>query len=254
MNVIWSIAKATYKEIIRERLLYGIFLIAALITGASFFLATISLDQNARVLQNTGLASIHILTLFICTFVSTISMNRDIERRALYFLFPKPVSRSQYVLGKYTGFVLFLGTTLLVLGGLFSLGVALINPHVLGAAFINLAYSFMELSLLLSVAVLFASFTAPLNSALYTLALYVIGHSQSALKEFVSELHNSFLNAVIHGTYYILPNLEKFDVRKSTLYQVAIPTQQVVWTVTYWLLLTAIVLYLAGLVNAKREL
>jgi ABC-type transport system involved in multi-copper enzyme maturation permease subunit len=254
MHVIWSIAKATYQETIRERLLYGIFLVAALITGASFFLATISLDQNARVLQNTGLASIHLLALFICVFVSTISMNRDVERRALYFLFPKPVSRTQYVLGKYLGFLLFLVTCLIILGGLFSIGVAFINPAVLPAAAINLAYSFMELSLLIALAVLFASFTAPLNAALYTLALYVIGHSQTSLRDFVSQLDSPFLSAIIRGVYYILPNLEKFDVRKATLYEVPITHGQVLWSVVYWVLFTSIILYLASLVTKKREL
>lgn len=98
LRPIGVIAKNTYREVIRERLLYGVWLAAALLTGASFFLATISLDQNTRVLQNTGLASIHILTVFIAVFVATNSMAHDVERRALYFLFPKPVSRPQYVL------------------------------------------------------------------------------------------------------------------------------------------------------------
>jgi len=254
MKIIWSIASATYREIIRERLLYGIFLIAALITGASFFISTISLDQNARVLQNTGLASIHLLTLFISVFVATNSLSRDIDRRALYFLFPKPVSRAHYVLGKYVGFTLFMLTTLIVLGGLFSIGVAVVNVHVLGAAAINLVYSFLEISLLIALATLFASFTAPLNASLYTLAIYAVGHSQSSLRDFVSGLNNSFLNGVIKTIYYVLPNLEKFDVRKSTLYQVPIPHGQVVWTIIYWILYTAIALYLAVLVTRKREL
>lgn len=254
MKIILSIAKATYREIIRERLLYGVFIIAALLTGASFFLATISLDQNARVMQNTGLASIHLLTLFICVFICTNSMNRDVERRALYFLFPKPVSRSQYILGKYLGFTLFLITTLAILGGIFSIGVALVTPSILDAAVINIAYSFMEISLLIALATLFASFTAPLNASLYTLALYAIGHSQTGLRQFVLEMSNKFLDAVITGVYYILPNLEKFDVRKATLYEVPIPSTQVVGTVFYWLLYTAVILYLANLVMKKREL
>ncbi len=254
MNIVWSIAKATYTEIIRERLLYGVFIIAALLTGASFFLATISLDQNTRVMQNTGLASIHLLSLFISVFICTNSMNRDVDRRALYFLFPKPVSRHQYILGKYLGFTLFLLTTLAILGGIFSLGVALVTPSILGAAAINIAYSFMEITLLLALATMFSSFTAPLNASLYTLALYAIGHSQTGLRQFVAELSNSFLDAVITGVYYILPNLEKFDVRKATLYEVAIPGAQTMGTVVYWILYTAVVLYLANLVMKKREL
>jgi len=254
MKIIWSIASATYREIIRERLLYGIFLIAALITGASFFLSTISFDQNVRVLQDIGLASIHVLTLFITVFVATNSLSRDVDRRALYFLFPKPVSRMHYVLGKYVGFILFMITTLVILGGLFSVGLAVIDTHVLLAAGINIMYSFLEISLLLALATLFASFTAPLNASLYTLAIYFVGHSQSSLRTFVAQLNNGFLNAVIKTVYYVLPNLEKFDVRKATLYQVPIPHSQVFWTLIYWALYLAIALYLAVLVTKKREL
>lgn len=247
------IAKNTYKEVIRERLLYGVWLAAALLTGASFFLATISLDQNSRVLQNTGLASIHLLTVFIAVFVATNSMNHDVERRALYFLFPKPVSRPQYVVGKYLGFLMFLGTTLLILGGLFSIGIAFLNSSLLSAALINIAFSFLEVSLLVALATLFASFTAPLNASLYTLALFFIGHSQTTLKGFVSDLGNKSLEWIINAVYYILPNLEKFDVRKATLYNVAIPAEQVGWSIFYWVIMVSVVLYLATLVYRKQE-
>jgi ABC-type transport system involved in multi-copper enzyme maturation permease subunit len=253
LRPIGIIAKNTYREASRERLLYGIWVAAALITGASFFLATISLDQNTRVLQNTGLASIHILTVFIAVFVATNSMAHDVERRALYFLFPKPLSKSQYVVGKYVGFLMFLFTTLLILGGLFSVGVAFLDTGVLMAALINICFSFLEVSLLLALATLFASFTAPLNASLYTLALFFIGHSQSSMKEYVSALGNSTLTWFTNAVYYLLPNLEKFDVKKATLYDIAIPASQVGWSLFYWIIAVSVVLFLATLVVRKQE-
>ncbi|CAN5177118.1 ABC-2 transporter permease [soil metagenome] len=253
LRPIGVIAKNTYREVIRERLLYGVWLAAALLTGASFFLATISLDQNTRVLQNTGLASIHILTVFIAVFVATNSMAHDVERRALYFLFPKPVSRPQYVVGKYVGFLMFLATTLIILGGLFSVGVAFLDSGVLVAALINICFSFLEVSLLLALATLFASFTAPLNASLYTLALFFIGHSQSSMKEYIGALGNSLLNGFVNVVYYILPNLEKFDVKKATLYNVAIPASQVGWSIFYWFIAVVVILFLATLIVRKQE-
>jgi ABC-type transport system involved in multi-copper enzyme maturation permease subunit len=243
LRPIGIIAKNTYREASRERLLYGIWVAAALITGASFFLATISLDQNTRVLQNTGLASIHILTVFIAVFVATNSMAHDVERRALYFLFPKPLSKSQYVVGKYVGFLMFLFTTLLILGGLFSVGVAFLDTGVLMAALINICFSFLEVSLLLALATLFASFTA----------LFFIGHSQSSMKEYVSALGNSTLTWFTNAVYYLLPNLEKFDVKKATLYDIAIPASQVGWSLFYWIIAVSVVLFLATLVVRKQE-
>lgn len=251
--VIRSIAAATYREIIRERLLYGVLVVAALITAASFFLATISLDQNSRVLQNTGLASIHYLTLFITVFVATNSLNKDVEGRALYFLFPKPVSRADYVLGKYLGLLAFALTALAILGGLFVAGALALDSSIVGAAAINLGMSALELSLLTALAVLFGSFTAPLNASLYTLAFAFIGHSQSSLKNFFSEINNRFAEGLVNAVYYVLPNLEKFDVRKATLYEVPISAAHVLWAIAYWALLLAIVLYLAILAVRKRE-
>lgn len=253
MHTIWVIAKNTFKESIRERLLYGVLIIALLVTAASFFLATISFDQNGRVLQDVGLASIHLFALFICVFVATNSLHKDYERRALYLLFPKPISRGQYIVGKYLGFILLLFTTLLILGGLYSIGTAFTDPSLLLGTVINLCFSFMEISLLTAVAILFACFTAALNASLYTLALFVIGHSLGTLNDYVAKLSAPFLHGVVTVAYYLLPNLEKFDVRQAVLYGIPLPAGQVSWSIVYWIIYTALVLALAISVIKKQE-
>lgn len=148
---------------------------------------------------------------------------------------------------------MFLGATLLILGGLFSVGVAFLNTSILSAAAINLAFSFLEVSLLIAVATLFASFTAPLNASLYTLALFFIGHSQTTLKQFAVDAGNRVMEWLVSVVYYVLPNLEKFDLKKATLYDVAIPASQVGWTLLYWVFAVTIILYLATLVFRKQE-
>lgn len=253
LNTTWVIAKSTYKEIIRDRLLYGILVIALLVTTSSFFMATISLEQNARVLQNIGLASIHVFTLFICVFVATTSMGKDVDRRTLYLLFSKPISRDQYILGKYTGLVMLLLTSLALLGGFFSLGALAIGQANFPVILINLGFSVLEISLLLSIAVLFAAFAAPLNATLYTLAIFIIGHSLLALKEFVSANSGAFAQGLVKTAYYLLPNLDKFDVRRPLLYQLHIPAESIIWSLVYWLFYTALALYLATQVMKKRE-
>jgi Cu-processing system permease protein len=254
LRIVWVIAKNVYREAIRDRLLYGILIVALLVTGASFFLATISFEQNSRILQNVGLASIHIFALFITVFVATNSVTKDFERRTLYLLFPKPISRSQYILGKYVGMLLLLVTTLAVLGGLFSVGAFLTDRGILLGTLMNIGYSFLEISLLTAFAILFATFTAPLNAALYTIALFIIGHSLSTMRDFVSRLENAaVLQKMISACYYVLPNLDKFDKRQAILYGLHIGASQVLWSIIYWAIYTGIILYLAVLVMRKQE-
>ena len=248
-----TVARITFKEIIRERLLAGIFIIALLVTAASFFLATISLDQNHRVILDTGIAAIHLSALFITVFVATNSMSKDLDRRALYLLLPKPMTRTQYVLGKYVGFLQLLLTSLLLLGGLFLIGLLLTDRSILFPAFIDLLYSFLEISLLLAFATLFATFTAPLNAALYTVALFIIGHSLSTLQLFIAKTGTAFVKGLINALYYLLPNLDKFDVRRAILYGLYPSHQSVVFSLLYWLLFTGLALFLAVRVMQVRE-
>lgn len=253
LRPIWVIAKNTYRELIRERLLYGVFLIAALVTALSFFLSTVSLGQNARIMHNIGLATIHLFVLFILIFVTTNSVAKDLDRRTVYFLFPKPISRGQYVVGKYVGLLLLLLTTLAILGGLFLIGVVSTDKSLVGAALISLGYSFIEISLLVAFAQLFASFTAPLNASLYSISLYIIGHSLTALREFLAASGNTAFLHVVNVCYYVLPNLEKFDVRAATLYGIALPASQVLWSLVYAVIYSGLALFLTTQVVRKRE-
>lgn len=250
----WTIAKNNYKEIVRDKLLYGIFVVALLVIGSSFFLATISLDENNRVLENIGSASIHLFAVFIAIFIASNAMAKDFEGRALYLLLPKPISRSHYVLGKYLGILLLLITTLAILGGLFSLGCLFIDKTIIPHILINLAFSFLEISLLSALAMLFASFTAPLNASLYTLALFFIGHSLTTLHDFALKSGGSLAKLLTTISYYLLPNLEKFDIRHALLYELPISLSQILSSLLYWALYVSLLLFLTILVIRKREI
>lgn len=253
LTSIWTVAQITYKEIIRERLLLGILLVAVLLTSASFFMATISLDQDARVLQDTGTAAIHLFAFFITIFVATNSMSKDLDRRALYLLLPKPLSRGQYILGKYTGLLSLLFTTLLILGGLFVFGLLLMNRSLIPGTMVDLCYSFLEIGFMLSFAILFSTFTAPLNAALYTIALFMIGHSLGTIRQYAAQQGLTAMKQLISVSYYILPNLDKFDVRSAILYGLYPTHQSVIWSIIYGVIYTSLVLWLSILVIRRRE-
>jgi ABC-type transport system involved in multi-copper enzyme maturation permease subunit len=253
LQPVWVIAFNTFREIIRDRLLYGVLVVALLVTAASFFLSTVSLGEDDKVLFNTGLSAIHFFAFFITVFVITNSLHHDAEKRALYLLFSKPISRAQYVLGKYVGGLLLLATTLLILGGLYTAGASFLYHGIAQDAVVSLLFSFAEISLLCALAVLFASFAAPLNASLYTIGLYIIGHSLETMRKYVETLNAKYLSAAVDTCYYLLPNLEKFNVRPALLYDLGIPAAQFGWVLLYWLLFTGLALGLAVAVMRGQE-
>lgn len=247
------LAGATYRELIRQRLLIGIGFVAALITALSFFLATVSLDQNARVLHNIGLATITLSAVLITVFVTVQTIARDFDGRMLYLLFPKPIGRGQYVLGRYLGLMALVATTLVTLGGLFALGTLATGNSLISDTLINLGYAFLELGVVAAVVQLFASFTAPLNATLYGFAFYIIGHSFGSLKEFFTLSGNAAAAKLIDGVGYVLPNLDKFDVRAATLYNIPLPFAGVATTILYAVTFSTIALILTTAVVRKQE-
>jgi len=253
LRPVWLIAQNSYREFMRDKILYGILLIGALITASSFFLATVSLDQDTRIIQNIGLAAIHLCATVIAIFITTTSVAREIEGRALYILFPKPISRSQYVLGKYLGVLLLVLTTLALLGGFFTLALVFRDRSLLLNTLLSLIASFFEISLLVALAELFACFTAPLNATLYTAALFIIGHSLTLMRQYAARVSGPLVQHLLGLAYYLLPNLDKFAVRQPLLYGLAIPPAAIAFSLLYWLIYTGLVLYLAIQVMQRRE-
>jgi ABC-type transport system involved in multi-copper enzyme maturation permease subunit len=249
-----TIGVATFLEQLRNRLLLAVLVLGALGTATSFFLASISFDQTARVVQNLGLAAIQLTAVLVCVVATTTSINHDAERRVWYLLFSKPVSRAQYVLGKYLGMVLLLLTVLLTLGAVFSIGILFVDKSLLGTTWVTLFFSLLETSLIIAIATLFGCFTAPLNGAFYTFALTIVGRSSAGVRDYLSGVEGADVARRLSDVvYYVLPNLAKFDVRRSLLYGIEITPTQVATSVLYWAAYVALALWLAIVVMRKQE-
>jgi ABC-type transport system involved in multi-copper enzyme maturation permease subunit len=105
-----AVAANTYRETVRERVLYNLVFFAILMTLSGLFLAELSVRQDDRIIKDIGLASMELFGTFIAIFVGVGLVSKEIERRSLYPLLAKPLTRTEFLLGKFCG----LGLTLLV--------------------------------------------------------------------------------------------------------------------------------------------
>src|SRR5277367_6017869 len=114
MRNIWVIAKNTVKLEIRDKILYGIIVFGFLYVFFSLFLADLVLKELPMV-KSFGLTGIYFFNAIIALFLGTTSFFKDIDRKVVYFILSKPVSRAQFLLGKFFGLVMVLMVTTLVL-------------------------------------------------------------------------------------------------------------------------------------------
>src|SRR5215204_875852 len=180
-----AITRNTFREAVRDRVLYNLVLFVLILTGAAVFLGELSAAQELKIIVDMGLSAALLFGVFIAIFVGVGLVYKEIERRTIYAIFSKPVGRGEFLLGKYLGLCLTLAVNVFVMGAGVSLALLYVNrgwhPLVL-SIWPAVALIYVELSVVVAVALLFSSFSSPALSALLTFFVFVIGHFSAALK------------------------------------------------------------------------
>jgi ABC-type transport system involved in multi-copper enzyme maturation permease subunit len=209
-----TIARNTFREAVRDRVLYNLVLFALLLIGGAIFLGELSGGQEAKIIVDLGLSATLLFGVFIAIFVGVGLVYKEIERRTLYAILSKPVGRGQFLVGKYLGLCLTLLVNILIMGVGVSLALAYVqrgwHPMIL-QIWPALGLIYLELTILTGVALLFSSFSTPALSALLTFLVFIIGHLSADLKAFAASLGGVASRWLFSGLYYLLPNLSNYS-------------------------------------------
>jgi ABC-type transport system involved in multi-copper enzyme maturation permease subunit len=214
---IFTIAKNTFREAIRDRVLYNLVLFVLLIVASAVLLGDLTDGQEARTIVNIGLNVMLLFGTFIAIFVGVSVVSKEIEKRTVYGLFAKPVRRSEFIVGKYFGLCATLLVNVVVMG----LGVSLALLYVGDTArsfsiWGGIFLIFVELAILTAVAIVFSTFSTPALSALFTFSIFIIGHLSSSLRDLANGLHLTAATYILGAIYYLFPNLSHYSFRTES--------------------------------------
>jgi ABC-type transport system involved in multi-copper enzyme maturation permease subunit len=251
-----AIARNTFREAVRDRVLYNLVLFVLLLSVSAVFLGAASASQDAKIIVDLGLSAMLLFGAFIAIFVGVGLVYKEIERRTLYTIFAKPVGRSEFLLGKYLGLCATLAVNVAVMGA----GVTLVLLYVVrgttplvGALWPTVALIYCELTILTAVALVFSAFSSPIVSAFGSLAVFVIGHFSLELKGFAGVIDSAPLRALLIGIYYLLPNLSTFSLITPAAHGIAPPAGHLAVAALYALAWDVALVALAALTFARRD-
>jgi ABC-type transport system involved in multi-copper enzyme maturation permease subunit len=229
---------------------------ALLLIGAGILFGSISVGVEQIILITLGLTSISVFGLLIAIFIGIDLVSKEIERRTIYNILSKPVSRPEFILGKYLGLLLtlFVNTAIMTVGfyaALFYQKRALLldDLRFLGAVYFIL----LELAIVVGIAVVFSCISTPVLSAVYTFCLYVIGNFSADLRVFGQATESALLGTVSDVLYYMLPNFGNFNVISQVAHGEKIPGYLWLGNSLYALLYIAALLGVAVLIFEERE-
>jgi ABC-type transport system involved in multi-copper enzyme maturation permease subunit len=251
------VAINTFREAVRDRVLYNLVFFALMMMGAAILVGQISIGIDRLVIINLGLSAISIFGLVMAVFIGVGLVHKEMEKRTLYTILSKPIRRWQFLVGKYAGLLL----TLAVNTGFMTLGLAASvfyvgRPFVRSDATILIAVYFilLELALVTAITLFFSCFSTPILSTLYTLGIYITGVFASDIRDFGDLTHRAPVKAMTRVLYYLVPNFHNFNAIASASHGDSIPLSLVGQNTLYAVLYVAIVLLAASVVFSGRNL
>jgi len=250
------IARNTFREAVRDRVLYNLIAFALLMTGAAILIGRISIGIERLVVINLGLTAVSLFGIVIAIFIGIGLVSKEIEKRTLYTVLSRPVKRWQFIVGKFFG----LAGTLVVNTFFMAIGVfaalLYVAHHFEGSdAWVLVALYFIILQFLIitALALLFSSFSSPLLAAVFAFSMFVIGTFSEDLRGFAG-LTEGFGRWLTMGVAYVVPNFSALNVISSVAHQQPVEGRLILYNTAYALCYAVVALSGAVLVFERRNL
>ncbi len=258
MGKVYAIALNTFRETVRDRIIYSLLVFIVIVTLIAIVIGSLSVGQNERILRDIGLAAISFVGGIIAIFAGTNLVFKELDKRTIYIIFTKPITGWQFILGKYLGLAYCL-LILVAAMGLFLTGVLSLSQgpsfwSQLGILILPLAIVYLELLFVIALATFFSTFASPVMSVLFTLSLWLIGHFGDSLKELGKISQNEGLSAFMNFLYWLLPDLASLTRIRTLISSANHSYEEALSYLTcYVIAYVLILLVLASIVTEQRE-
>lgn len=259
MKNIFHIAVNTFREAVRDKVLYIIIFFALIMVGVSRAIGWISVGQQEQVVKHFSLAVMSFFGALIAVFVGTALIYKEIDKRTIYTILSKPVARYQFLVGKFAGLSAVLFLVIVMMGAVVSGFISVVINGTIEPIFIKaMVLTFFELMIVTGLAIMFSTVASPILSAIFTFSCYLVGQVTPSLLDIVNfkplgqeamelptvdgfskflTVSHDIMAPLSKALYYVLPNLTHFSLRNRVVYGPPLQdgefTTAIVYTVVY---------------------
>jgi hypothetical protein len=249
-----AIATNTVRESVRSKLLYGLLFFAVLLIGVGAVVSTLSYVESARILQDIGLGAVRLFGVAIAILVGINLIHREVDRRTVYTILSKPLSRAEFLIGKVAGLTITIWFQMAIMGLAF-VGVSIATGAPLaGSHLAFFALAGFELALVVAVAAFFSSFTTPVLATFFTTGVWVLGHASRELRDLGADAESPAFAWVTWLIHRILPDLESFNLASEAAHRLPVTASDCVLPMLYGAGYLTLVLFAAIAVFERRDL
>jgi len=259
LQVAHAVGRVSFSEIIRDKVLYNILLCAFLLLGLGIFASRVTVLKQDRLILNFGVSAVTLSCVMIAIFVGAGLIGREFERRTILVALSRPISRFQFVVGKFLGLaaVLALNWFLLSLAYLailsFMASSVFSGPEFFQTLTWALVLILFQSWMMAGIAVLFSSFTTTSLSVIMSLGIYLVGNNISQIRMLAARAESGVGEMTLKGVAAALPNLEYFTLGTQVTYGLPVSLQFGLTSIAYSLVVISVALLMSGFLLQGRE-
>jgi len=255
MKKIIAVGFNTFKESIRDKVFYSLLVFAVIMLCFSMVLGNLTIGQPEKIIKDFGLGAISLFGTLVAIFVGIGSIYKEIDKRTIYVVLAKPISRGQFLLGKYFGISFMVTIEVFVMSvALFGLLIVAYDQPVPWRLCLAIVPIWFEIHLILAVALFFSAFSTPFLSGLFSLSFFVIGHLTQDFRLLVKNTDDAIMQKIAELTYYLFPNLESLNFKTEVVHGLPISFSHIIQSITYSCCYTAMLLCGGILIFSKRDM
>jgi ABC-type transport system involved in multi-copper enzyme maturation permease subunit len=261
MRKIFAVAQNTFREAIRDRILYGFLFFAVSLILFSLVIGRLSFNEEVRVCIDIGMAGISLFSVLMAIFLGITLLHKEIEKRTLYTILSRPVSRASYLLGKFLGLSAVLLVQICLMTAVWIAVLKIQGASVPPGIFAASALIFFETMLVISAALFFTSFSSPFLSGLFTFGLFAAGRGADLIAQLANKDSMSASAPLLKAAGKIIPNFYLFypsgkmvEGSWATVHAQFVSSGYLASTVAYAVAYTTVFLAAAVLLLYRRDL
>ena len=250
---ILAVALNTFRESVRDKVLYVLLFFAAVTILGSKALGWISVGQDIKIVKDVSLAATSIFGALIAIFVGTSLVYKEVDKRTLYTILAQPMHRWEFILGKFLGLAGLLAAVTVVMCGVSAAYVLLLGGGLDLIYFQAVLLIYWKLLLITAFALLMSSLTSPILGAVIVFSAYVFGHATGVFLDLPAQFDGTLAKRALEWGYYVIPNLSIFDIRAEAANEVAVPAAYILWALVYGTGYTLLLLLLTFLAFGEKD-
>ena len=254
MIKIWAIAQNTFREAIRNKILHSILFFAFGMIVISIALKEVTIGEQDKVVRSISQSSIDFFASIMAMFLGISTIGSELENKTIYTLLSKPISRAQFLLGKFGGIILTISTEIGLLCLFYTAIISVQQGFPTPVFFLSLVLLMIEVMLITAWSVFWASYSSQMTASAFLFAVFIIGHLADDIWLFASEAEHPAFQELGRLLYYILPNFEALSIRTEAIHNEIVPLRQFLFALGYGLSYTCFVLIGANALFSRRDI